>query len=116
MSEGCLYFLDIDGNKLLFTPEGSKYFYECDELLKYISDKCGKDVADCFKLEQIEEVYTIFESNSFIEYQELAEEYEFLKKTGKFKSPIAELKFLRRVFKKFTKLVEDYTTIYRNFY
>lgn len=116
MSDKCLYFLDIDGNKMLFTTDGSKYFYECDELLRYISDKCGKDVSDCFKLEQIDKVYLTFEACPAHEYQELVEEYEFLKKTGKFKSPIAELKFLRKLFKKFAEVVEYYTTLYREFY
>lgn len=43
--------INTDGTKACFTPDGTKFFSSNEQLLDYIAEKCGKDVAGCIDLE-----------------------------------------------------------------
>lgn len=40
--------IETDGAKACFTPDGTKFFSSNEQLIGYIRDKCGNDVAACF--------------------------------------------------------------------
>ena len=48
--------------KMFCTPDGGKFFNNEEEMLRYVSEKCGKDIADFFS--EGEELYEILGSNS----------------------------------------------------
>ena len=43
--------ISTDGAKACFTPDGTKFFSSNEQLLDYIAEKCGKDVAGCIDIE-----------------------------------------------------------------
>lgn len=59
--------IDADATKGCCTPnDGMKFFASTEQLLAYVADKCGYDVAHCFEIVDGDELYA--------ELQEIYEE------------------------------------------
>lgn len=95
--------------KIFFTPEGGRFFNNEDEVLDYISEKCGKDVADYFRV--YEDILNVLYENSPCDLEEELELYD-IDKTAGYKSPILELKRLREIKAKTEDLIRAYRSMY----
>ena len=92
--------------QFFITPEGGRHFNNEEEILEYVSEKCGRDVAKWF--EEYSDMVSVLYENSPCEFEELLIDYE----SEMSKNPIVELKNLRKIKEAF----EDLLTIYRSLY
>ena len=96
--------------KMFCTPDGGKFFNNEEEMLRYVSEKCGKDIADFFS--EGEELYEILGSNSPWDFSEAIENYDIDKSSGDLSNPVYELKRLRELKKMFEDLLLVYIKLY----
>ena len=64
--------ISTDGAKACFTPDGTKFFSNNEQLLDYIAEKCGKDVAGCIDIECDVQVM-LTELNAKVDFERPAE-------------------------------------------
>ena len=85
-----------DGTRACFTPDGPKFFSSNEQLLDYIRERCGKDVADCIDLDcDILSMFTeLVENVDLLRPAEIMDEFDL----NKDEFTESELKSLREAF------------------
>lgn len=110
--EALVYTIDTSAFKMCCTPDGGKYFDNCDSLLSYISDKCGRDVVDCFKSQG--DILVTLDFDYINAFERLCNFKESLEK-GKLKSPIVRKKAVQRILEDYQDLLAVYDKVYDMF-
>lgn len=106
--EKLLGFISVSSWNSCITPDGIKNFCNIAQLLEYISEKCGKDVANCFKTFSERLYDDLLEAEEEIErWKNSLDTYtlEAYSKKGRY-SPVLELKALRGLKEDYDKAIE----------
>lgn len=93
------------------TPDGIKFFNTDEEMMNYIEEKCGKDVAQYFSF--YDDILEILYNESPYDYAEALEQFDIDESCGEMKSPIIKIKRLKELKEKFEDLVTTFKNIYK---